>query len=449
MSMDLKGKNIAVIGMGRTGIATAGFLVRRGARVTLLDQKSENQLRPKLPNLDPAVHLVFGTSRPPAGTEVVVLSPGTDINAPFLDEARQRGVEIISEIELAFRFNRVPVLAITGTNGKSTVTTLVGEILKEAGKQVDVGGNLGTPFIEFIDGETADYRVLEISSFQLEGVSTFHPKVAAILNLTPDHLDRHRTMAQYGEFKRKIAANQTQEDFLVLNLDDPETVKLGRGTRPGKLLFSTRQEVAAGAFLKGNTLVTRFGGDDRDICTTSDLQPAMRWQVENVLAALATACPLGLDAQPIARALRNFSGLEHRMEWVRRVREIDFVNDSKGTNVGSVLKSLSSFDRPVVLILGGRDKDGDFSLLGPLFKSKTRFLVLIGEAREKIRKVLNGSPPFVEAETLEEAVGTAIEHARPGDVVLLSPACASFDMFQDYADRGRQFKSIVNRLEES
>jgi UDP-N-acetylmuramoylalanine--D-glutamate ligase len=444
--MQLGMEKTTVIGMGRTGIAVANFLAAQKIPVTLIDAKPRTELKEAIRALDPAVHTSFGHSEPPVDAERIILSPGVDIHAPFLQEALKRGVEIISEIELASRFTKTPVIAVTGTNGKSTVTTLIGDILKLAGKKIAVGGNLGAPFIRLLREEPVDYFVLEISTFQLEGVKTFHPRLAMILNITPDHLDRHKTFEEYAALKGEIAAYQTEEDALILNSDDKNTVDQGENKSSRKFYFSMSREVEEGVFLRNNIIVSRFNGKDRNLIPVRELKPAMQCQVENVLAAVAVTTLLGTPADDITGAVREFSGLEHRIEWVRTVRGIDFVNDSKGTNAGSVNKSLTSFSRPVILIAGGKDKDGDFRSLKSIFKKKVKHLVLIGETKNKFRQILNGSFSYEDAENMEDAVARAVNKAQPGDVVLLSPGCSSFDMFKDYVERGERFKDIVNRL---
>ena len=439
------GKTI-VIGMGRTGIAAANFLAAQKIPVTLIDAKPRTELEEAIRALDPAVHTSFGHSEPPADAERIILSPGVDIHAPFLQEAQKRGVEIISEVELASRFTKTPVIAVTGTNGKSTVTTLIGNILKRAGKKIAVGGNLGAPFIRLLREEPVDYFVLEISTFQLEGVKTFHPKLAMILNITPDHLDRHKTFEEYAALKGEIASCQTKEDALILNSDDKNALDQGKNKSSRKFCFSMSREVEEGAFLRNDIIVSRFNGNDKNLMSVRELKPAMQCQVENALAAVAVTALLGTPPDDITGAIREFPGLEHRIEWVRTVRGIDFVNDSKGTNVGSVNKSLTSFFRPVILIAGGKDKGGDFRSLKLIFKEKVKHLVLIGETKNKFRQILNGSFSYEDAEDMEDAVTRAVEKAQPGDVVLLSPGCASFDMFKDYVERGNRFKDIVNRL---
>lgn len=439
------GKTI-VIGMGRTGIAAANFLAAQKIPVTLIDAKPRTELEEAIRALDPAVHTSFGHSEPPADAERIILSPGVDIHAPFLQEAQKRGVEIISEVELASRFTKTPVIAVTGTNGKSTVTTLIGNILKRAGKKIAVGGNLGAPFIRLLREEPVDYFVLEISTFQLEGVKTFHPRLAMILNITPDHLDRHKTFEEYAALKGEIASCQTKEDALILNSDDKNALDQGKNKSSRKFCFSMSREVEEGAFLRNDIIVSRFNGNDKNLMSVRELKPAMQCQVENALAAVAVTALLGTPPDDITGAIRDFPGLEHRIEWVRTVRGIDFVNDSKGTNAGSVNKSLTSFFRPVILIAGGKDKGGDFRSLKLIFKEKVKHLVLIGETKNKFRQILNGSFSYEDAEDMEDAVTRAVEKAQPGDVVLLSPGCASFDMFKDYVERGNRFKDIVNRL---
>lgn len=432
--------------MGRSGIAVANFLADREAQVTLIDSKEMKYLEEAVQQLRPSVQTKFGSSTLAGNEDLIVLSPGVDINSSFLQPAVQRGIPIWSEIELACRFNTSPIIAVTGTNGKSTCTTLIGKILQRAGKSVLVGGNIGTPFISLVNQKTPDFMVLEISSFQMEAIEKFRPKISLALNITPDHLDRHKTLERYIALKARISENQTESEYLLLNQDDPNTRNLGKNSRAQKLFFSATTDVEAGAFLRENSLMLRMNATEKKICNLDDLNQVMQWQIENVLAASLASSILDIPMETIAKALKQFTGLEHRMEWVRTYRGIDFVNDSKGTNVGAVRKSLESFSRPVVLIAGGKDKDSDFLPLKQVFKQKVKHLILIGEAKTKFRQILNGSFSYEEANSMEEAVRQAAANAESGDVVLLSPACASFDMFRDYADRGEQFKSMVHRL---
>ena len=445
--MELKNKNLTVIGLGQTGVAVANFLSRKGACVTVTDGKSREQLLEPLKQLCPDVKTCFQNPEPPSDTEVVVLSPGVDIYSSFLESASSRGIEIISEIELANRFNTVPIIAITGTNGKSTCTSLIAEIFSQAGKTVHAGGNLGTPFISLLDKGDTDYRVLELSSFQMEATSGLHPVASIILNISPDHMDRHKDFASYVELKKKIFAHQTQKDFLILNQDDPITRDLGKDCPSECILFSTQVELEKGVFLRGNKIIARLNNRETEVLSLESLSRGMQWQVENILPAIATALLFNLPQDGIERALTNFASLEHRLEWVRSLNGVDFINDSKGTNVGSVCKSLNTFNRPIVLIVGGKDKGADFSPLKTLMKEKVKHMVLIGETRKKFKGILNGSFGYEESENLEEAVSLARAKAEDGDIVLLSPACSSFDMFKDYMDRGTCFKTIVKNLE--
>ena len=444
--MKLKNKNLSVVGLGQTGVAVANFLIRKGASVTVTDGKPREQLLEPLKQLYADVKTRFQNPEPPSDTEGVVLSHVVDINSPFLKNTSRRGIEIISEIELANRFNNVPIIAITGTNGKSTCTSLIAEIFTQAGKTVHAGGNLGAPYISLLDKGDADYRVLELSSFQMEATSGLHPIASIILNITPDHMDRHKDFESYVALKKKIFAHQTKKDFLILNQDDPNTRDLGKDCPAKCILFSTKVELSAGIFLRGNKVIFKLNNSEMEVLPLESLSGGMQWQIENILPAIAIALILNIPYDAIRHALKNFKSLEHRLEWVRSLNGVDFINDSKGTNVGSVCKSLSTFDRPIILIAGGKDKGADFSPLKDLMKERVKLLVLIGETRSKIKGILNGSFDYEESETLEEAVDLARAKAEDGDIVILSPACSSFDMFKDYMDRGTRFKTIVRNL---
>ncbi len=446
MIMLLENKNITVVGMGATGIATASFLVSRGALVTLIDSKSQVQLKKTIHSLNPKIKTLFECSEIPPSSDLIVLSPGVDINSSFLKNARERGLLIISEIELASRFTQTPIIAVTGTNGKSTVTTLIGDILKQAGKKVAVGGNLGTPFIALLEEEPVDYFVLEISTFQLEGIKTFRPSIAIILNITPDHLDRHKTFEAYSNLKGAISSFQTKEDILILNQDDKNALKQGEHSVAKKYFFSLVEKVSNGVSLENNSIVTCFNKIKKSIFPLKDLKPSVQFQIENFLSAITATTLLDATQDAIGNAINNFKGLDHRVEWVRTVNGIDFINDSKGTNVGALEKALKNFSRPIILIAGGKDKGGDFHGLKELFKKKVRHLVLVGETKSKFRQFLNGSFSCEDAKNMKEAVARAIKKAHTGDIVLLSPGCSSFDMFEDYVERGNQFKRIVASL---
>ncbi|MCL0039750.1 UDP-N-acetylmuramoyl-L-alanine--D-glutamate ligase [Nitrospinaceae bacterium] len=444
--MLLKNKNITVVGAGCTGVATSNFLVSKEASVVLIDIKSRVELEKNLLSLSPGVRTLFGCSEIPESSSLIVLSPGVNINASFLEESRRRGVQIISEIELAFRFTKTPIIAVTGTNGKSTVTTLIGDILKQAGKKIAVGGNLGAPFVALLEQDPVDYFVLEISTFQLEGIKTFRPNIAVILNITPDHLDRHKTLEEYADLKGRVSAFQNDGDILVLNKDDENVMKQGKRSKAKKVFFSLRGKVDEGAYLEDGSMFTCSDGKEKRILSVGDLKTAMQFQAENLLSSMVVATLVNAANSDITSVAMKFEGLDHRVEWVRTVRGIDFVNDSKGTNVGALQKSLKVFSRPIILIAGGKDKGGDFRVLKNLFKEKVKHLVLIGETKNKLREVLNGSSSYEDAESMEDAVERSMEKATAGDIVLLSPGCSSFDMFKDFIERGNQFKEIVGRL---
>ena len=432
--------------MGLTGVATANFLVARKASVTLIDVKPHIKLEKSIHSLRQEVRTLFECSEIPTPSDLIVLSPGVDIHAPLLEEASKQGVQIISEIELASRFTQTPIIAVTGTNGKSTVTTLIGDILKQAGKNVVVGGNIGTPFIALLEQEPVDYFVLEVSTFQLEGIKTFRPNIAMILNITPDHLDRHKTFKEYADLKGKISAFQTEEDTLVLNSDDENVMEQGDRSKAKKVFFCLLGKVVKGAYLENGSIITCFDEKKQNLFSVDELQPAMQLQTENLLSAAAVTTLANATQDDIANVATRFTGLDHRIEWVRTVRGIDFINDSKGTNIGALHKSLKSFSRPIILIAGGKDKGGDFRALKELFKKKVKHLILIGETKSTFRKILNGSFSYEDAENMEDAVRRAIRKAGTGDIVLLSPGCSSFDMFEDFIDRGNQFKEIVGRI---
>ena len=444
--MLLKNKNITVVGAGCTGVETSNFLVSKEAFVVLVDIKSPIELEKNILSLSPSVRTLFGCSEIPKSSDLIVLSPGVNINAPFLEEPRKRGIQIISEIELAFRFTKTPIIAVTGTNGKSTVTTLIGNILKQAGKKVAVGGNLGTPFVALLQQDPVDYFVLEISTFQLEGIKTFRPSIAVILNITPDHLDRHKTLEEYADLKGRVSAFQNDGDILVLNKDDEKVMKQGKLSKAKKVFFSLVDKVDEGAYLEDGSMFTCFDGRKQRVLSVGDLNTAMRFQVENLLSAMVVATIVNTAKADIVNIAMKFEGLDHRVEWVRKVRGVDFINDSKGTNMGALQKSLKVFSRPIILIAGGKDKGGDFRVLKNIFKGKVKHLVLIGETKNKFRKILNGSFSYEDAESMEDAVERSMSKATVGDIVLLSPGCSSFDMFKDFIERGNQFKEIVGRL---
>ncbi|MFQ5848571.1 MAG: UDP-N-acetylmuramoyl-L-alanine--D-glutamate ligase [Candidatus Methylomirabilales bacterium] len=450
-TLDVRGKKVTVVGLARSGAAACRLLVRSGALVTGSDHRPADQIDTDLEDLKRSgVCLELGIHRPATflSAELIVVSPGVDLNFPLLHKARIRGVRVWSEVELAFRATEAPFVAVTGTNGKSTTTTLVGLMVKQAGKKVVVAGNIGTALSDVVLGlSPAHWVVAEVSSFQLEAIDAFRPQVALLLNVTPDHLDRYADLSAYLDAKARIFENQGPDDVAVVNADDPFTLEaVGRGTAR-RILFSRRQPVQEGAYLRDGTFWLRLGDKEEAICHRETLKIQGAHNTENALAALAAAGPLGVPFHAMREVLDQFAGLEHRLEMAAEIAGVRYFNDSKGTNVGATVKSLESFPPgTVILIAGGLDKGADFRPLIPLVKERVKAAVLLGRAREKLQATLQGSCPIRGAASLEEAVHAAAALAVVGDVVLLSPACASFDMFRDFEERGRVFKAAVRRL---
>jgi len=449
--VELKDKNILVIGLGKTGIAAARFAAERGAAVTATDEKPEAELREALGALEGLPLRVFTGGTDPAlvaGRDLVVPSPGVPPFNSLIREAEQRGIPVVSETELAFRFLRVPVIAITGTNGKTTVTTLVGHILAKAGKRAFVGGNIGSPLIGYVGGpQDDDWAVLELSSFQLQRIETFRARVAVLLNTAPDHLDYHADYAEYRRAKERIFENQQPGDLAVLNADEPGSTALAGRLKARVAFFSSTGVPYEGMGLRGGEIVCRTGGREAESYPLSMIRIPGRHNAENVMAAVMAARYAGCAPGVIAEAVAGFAGLAHRIEFAGEKGGVSFYDASKGTNVSAVARALEAFEKPVILLLGGRDKNGDFETLEPLVRRRVKEMVLFGEARGRIGERIGGLVKTQTAATLREAVHTAYADAAPGDVVLLSPGCASFDEFRSYAHRGDVFKEAVNRLE--
>lgn len=444
--MELKGKKVMVLGLARTGSETARFLVRQGAEVLVSDRRSEAELdreREALSGLPVRFLLGGEESAWLQGVELLVPSPGIPAENSLLRGATERNIAVLSEIELAYRFLNVPLVAITGTNGKSTTTTLIGEMLKARGIKTFVGGNIGAPLIGFL-GDNWDWGVVEVSSFQLDWVEEFRPKVAVLLNLTEDHLDRYADFVSYCDAKKRIFAAQTGEDVAVLNRDDPLVWPLRERLRSRVVSFGW-DEVRDGVYATPSEMIWRGEGREERFSLARVKVEGVH-NVENMMAAIAAVKSVGVPAGAIQKVIEGFPGLEHRLEFAREKNGIRFYNDSKGTNVGAVAKSLASFSVPVVLIAGGIDKGGDYRVLEDEVKRKVKKLVLFGAAKEKIRGALGRLTATVIVEDLAAAVREAYRSAAPGDVVLLSPACSSFDMFQNYAERGKVFKALVQAL---
>ena len=450
MALDLANKRVLVVGLGRSGVASALFLKERGARVTVSDAKSEDQLRDEIPALlDQGITVETGShgERTFQNQDLIVVSPGVPVDAPPLVQARALGEPVIGEIELAAEFLQGPIVAITGSNGKTTTTTLVGEILAKSGVKTLVGGNIGKPAISLVEQSTPETAVvLEVSSFQLETIRAFRPKVAVILNITPDHLDRHRTFETYVNAKARIFENQTADDYCVLNADDSPCVELAGRARAQVFWFSRKREVDQGAFLGKAQIVFRRDGSETEIMPVADVPLKGAHNIENVLASVCAAALMGCDPQHIAQAIREFKAVEHRLEYVATVRGVEYYNDSKATNVDATIKALESFSANVHLILGGKDKGSDYTVLNDLLKQRVKRVYTIGAAAAKIESHIRGAAEIVSSGTIQSAIQQASASALSGDIVLLAPACASFDQFQNYEHRGRVFKELVLAL---
>jgi UDP-N-acetylmuramoylalanine--D-glutamate ligase len=454
MPSNLKGKKVTVVGLGRSGSAAARLLVRKGASVTVTDRRTLAELKEPMAVLnDCPLRYSLGDHPPEAfrEAELIVLSPGVGVEqVESIRAARNQGVPVIGEMELGFRFAEAPVVAITGTNGKSTTTALIGEILKQAGGRVFVGGNLGPPLSEAVLERTPwDWIAVEVSSFQLETIQTFHPRVAVLLNVSPNHLDRYRKMEEYIAAKLRIFENQTPADAAVVNADDAIVLRQTGAIRARRVFFSHTPRSEGGVYLDSGAVVATGVPEASgrvEIIRRDEIRLSGAHNLENVLAASAAGLLCGCPADGIRKAIRKFKGLEHRLEPVRKRNGVLFVNDSKATTAVALGKALEAFTEPIVLIAGGQNKGGEFGALRTLLSRRVRTVVLIGEARPVLRAAWDGAAPLVDAGSLDEAVRFAARTAVAGDVVLLAPACASFDMFRDFEDRGNRFKEIVHGL---
>jgi UDP-N-acetylmuramoylalanine--D-glutamate ligase len=453
--MQIAGRKALVIGAARSGIASARFLAQRGATVALNDRKPLNQWTPAALELKTeGVGLVEGD--PPSWLldqiDLVIVSPGVPTKSIPIRYADRRGAEVIGEIELASRFLRGRIVAITGTNGKTTTTSLVGEMLKDASVQVQVGGNIGTPLISMIESSRDDgWSVVEVSSFQLETIVDFHPTVAAVLNVTPNHMDRYESLNDYAAAKHNIFRNQTRGDAAILNADDAIVSSWASGLRAHVVAFSVQSELDEGLFLRGRELVSRTKDGERVLMNRDEMQLRGTHNVENVLAAFAAGLACGAAPESLRETVRRFKPVEHRLEEVAEVNGVRFVNDSKATSVDATLKALEAFaDDPgkVVLILGGLGKKAPYAPLAELIKAHVRKMILIGEDAKTIESELGSVAAFEHASDMRDAVTKGFNTAQAGDVVLLAPACASFDMFESFEHRGRVFKEEVSRLAE-
>ena len=448
--MDLKGKKVLVVGLGKSGLAAALFLRRRGAQVTVSDVRSAEALAKDIPALleegimvEAGGHGLLTFRR----QDLIVVSPGVPLDTPELVQVKKFGLPVIGELELAARFLKGRMLAITGSNGKTTTTALVGEILKEAGLPTLVGGNIGVPVVALIDESTeATWSVLEVSSFQLESTDLFRPAIAVILNITPDHLDRHGSFENYVLAKERIFAAQITEDCLVLNADNTPAAAAAARSAAKVYWFSVEHPVEQGAWLDEGFVVYRGSRDatTERILPLSGIPLKGAHNVENVLAAVCAARLAGASVKSIAKAIESFHAVEHRLEYVATLNGVEFYNDSKATNVDATAKAIAAFSVGIHLILGGKDKNSDYRQLAELLRERVCAVYTIGSAAAKIESHLRGIISIHSCGTLDKAVNAAVAAARPGDVVLLAPACSSFDQFESYEHRGRVFKQLVS-----
>jgi len=449
--LELKNKRVLVVGLGKSGLAAARFLKTLGARVTVSDARPATLIAELSELLDQGFMVEAGshgllTFR---RQDLIVVSPGVPMSTPELKQVRAMGAHIIGELELGFEYLKGEVVAVTGSNGKTTTTSLIGEILKAAGRATLVGGNIGRPVTAMVEESTAEsWSVLEVSSFQLETVETFRPRIALVLNITPDHLDRHGTFEVYAGLKARITEFQTAEDFLVLNGEDKETQMIAAKTKAQVYWFSGRRPMKQGAFVHGESIlfVPREGAKAEPVMPVAEISLAGAHNVENVLAAVCAAKLAGVESETIRAAVRDFKAVEHRLEFVREVGGVRYYNDSKATNVDATMKAVEAFAGGIHLILGGKDKGSDYRVLEPLLRERVKTVITIGSAAEKIEHQLDGVVKIERAETLQRAVAYAHEVAAAGDTVLLAPACASFDQFENYEQRGRVFKELVQAL---
>jgi len=448
--IDLDGKRVLVVGLGRTGVVVSLFSAGYGAIVTATDDKPEIEIADVAAKLRAAgVNLVLGgiTSAIFLEQDLIVVSPGVPANLPALGLARARGIPVWSEMELAWRYLRGTLVGITGSNGKTTTTSLVAHILKTAGIPMLVGGNIGVPLISLVE-RSADstVSVAEISSFQLETIEAFRPEVGVLLNLTPDHLDRHATFEEYASAKMRMFENQLDRDAAVLNADDPEVTRR-MPSRPRIFWFSRQKRVAQGAFLRDDQIIFRAEGSEVSLGRRDEIPLRGDHNVENVLAACAASFLAGADPSAIAAGVKTFKAVEHRLELSGEIAGVSYYNDSKATNVDATLKAIEAFPGPLIVILGGKDKGSPYTSLREPLHQRARLAILIGAAADKIAAELAGAVPLEHAGTLERAVNLAMERTKPGDTVLLAPACSSFDQFENYEERGRLFKELVANLE--
>ncbi|MDP2681918.1 MAG: UDP-N-acetylmuramoyl-L-alanine--D-glutamate ligase [Deltaproteobacteria bacterium] len=448
--LDLRDRNVLVVGLARTGVSTARFLKEKGAIVAATDILPASQIKDIDDLCSNGIEVETGghSIKRFLNAHLIILSPGVFPDIEPLKEARKKGVEIISEVELAFNFIKEPIVAIAGTNGKTTTTTLIGKILESGGNKVFVGGNIGLPLIEYVaSNQSADYIVVEVSSFQLEGTRKFRPHIAVLLNITEDHLDRYASFDEYAAAKFRLFENMEEGDVAIVNFDDTTiNSKLKtQNSKPKVIPFSSSKILKEGVCYNNNSINYSVGGV-KESYPTANFKLKGIHNIENIMASIAAAKACGVSRDAILKTIEEFKGLPHRMELIREINGTSYYNDSKGTNIGALQKSLEGLNAPVILIAGGKDKGGDYRVLNDLIKNKVRHLILLGEAKNKIRDAFKGLTDIATVESLKEAVDIASNKAEKGDVVLLSPACSSFDMFKDYKERGDVFRRLVEML---
>ncbi|KPJ59999.1 MAG: hypothetical protein AMJ46_08660 [Latescibacteria bacterium DG_63] len=449
-SASFAGKKVLIVGLGRSGLSVCEILRKYDCQLTATDTRESSELSQEARSLtEQGVKLALGGHDTTLlkDKELVVLSPGVPRSIELIREALRSEIPVLSEIEIAYELARAPVVAVTGTNGKSTAVTLLGKIFADAGFEAAVAGNIGLPLSAVVEDVPSEgVIVVEVSSFQLESIETFHPKVAVLLNITRDHLDRYDGMESYTQAKARIFSNLTPSDFAILNTDDPLVAALAAPLAASQLTFSfSERKVENGAFVRGGAFWLKMSGREFEVAKEAEVTLKGPHNSSNILACMCASAAMGITAKQMEHPIKKFKGLEHRLEEIAEIDGVSFVNDSKATNVDALKYALLSFSNPVVLLAGGRDKGGDFSSLRQLVNERVRELVLIGEAAEKMRVAWAGTPAH-SADSMEEAVEMAFKIARPHDTVLLAPGCASFDMFKDFEDRGNAFKSAVLSL---
>ena len=443
--MDLNGKRVLVAGAGKTGIATARFLLEKNAQVTVADSNVNAVIPEDLKKSTAKIKTGPHENSIFTEQDLIIISPGIPLTIEPIATAKSKGVEIIGEIELAYLFTETPIIAVTGTNGKTTTTTLLQHIFETSGKKVFTGGNIGTPLIEYVSGDQdADYIIAEISSFQLETINKFRPYISILLNITEDHLDRYDSFDDYAAAKKNIFANQQRTDFAIINIEDKLAAEMSEDIKADVLFFSTKNELKNGSYYKDGFHFLK--GSEKTRIEEKGVILQGEHNRENILAAVSAAGICNLSYENITKALHTFKGLPHRMEFVDCINGINFFDDSKATNVGACLKSISSIKPPIILIAGGKDKGGSYFPLINEINKNVQEIILIGEAQNRIKKELKATVPMTSSMTLKEAVTEAFSRAKEGCSILLSPACSSFDMFDSYVHRGNIFKTAIKEL---